>query len=62
MSPGEAAFMAAWRSPPAGTTIVAAKVAEAEINRIEEMTKAFISSGPKQRIAAHFWEIDTFAP
>ena len=60
MSPGAALLMAACRDPPAGTTIVAARVAEAEISKAEIMTKALVSLGKTQRRAAHSWEVDTF--
>ena len=57
MSPGTAPLMAACRFPPAGTTSVAAKAAEAEIVKIEIRKKVLISRGETQRIAAHVWEI-----
>jgi hypothetical protein len=62
VSPGAAEFMAACRSPPAGTTSVDARVAEAEINKIEAMTKTFVIPGDPQRRAARTWEMDIFSP
>ena len=60
MSPGAALFMAACRFPPAGTTRVAANVAEAAKVKIEIKRHALVSLGETQRIAAHSWEIRTF--
>ena len=60
VSPGTALLIAACRFPPAGTTIVAAKAAEAEIVKIEITKNALVSLGRTQRIAAHSWEIRTF--
>ena len=59
MSPGTAPLIAACRFPPAGTTSVAAKAAEAEKVKIEIKRNALISLGEMQRIAAHSWEIRT---
>jgi 2-keto-3-deoxy-L-rhamnonate aldolase RhmA len=42
VSPDAAALIAACRSPPAGTTCVAAKVAEAEMNKINRIAKALV--------------------
>jgi len=60
VSPGTAALIAAWTSPPDGTTIVAARASEAEINKVEMMMKALASLGELQHRAARNWEIRTF--
>jgi hypothetical protein len=40
--------------------MVAARVAEAVISKVEMMTMALVSLGETQRKAAHSWEIRTF--
>jgi len=63
VSPDAAALIAACRSPPAGTTRVAPKVAEAAIKKIETMAQTLIILGEKQhRAAAQTWEIDILTP
>src|SRR6187455_2054114 len=63
VSPAAAVLMAACRSPPAGTTKVAAKEAEADRIRIETMVNALKILGRKQRRgAAKRREIDIVTP
>ena len=57
MSPAAATLIAACRSPPAGTTCVAAEVAEAEINKTKRIAKV-VFLGETLQCAAHSWEID----
>src|SRR5262245_56061224 len=52
VSPAAAVLMAACRSPPVGTTKVAAKEAEADSIRIETIVNALKIPGRKQRRGA----------
>jgi hypothetical protein len=52
--------MAACKSPPAGTAIVAAKVVEAKMKRVNRTAKALFLG--ETTWAAQNWEMDMYAP